>query len=51
LLLVFYILSKAVAFSDGVPRVELPLHFGDEVDWVGGTVEIYLHGVLSREES
>lgn len=47
--LIFHILSEAVAFSDGVPRVELPVSFGDQVDWVGGRVEIYLHGVLGGE--
>jgi hypothetical protein len=49
-LLIFYIISKAVAFGDGVLRVELHVPFGDDVDWVGGMVEIYLHGVLGGEK-
>jgi AcrR family transcriptional regulator len=50
-LVIFYVLSEAVAFSNGSPRVELPVHFGEEIDWIGGMVEIYLHGALKEDES
>ena len=47
-LVVFYILSEAIAFSDGAPRLDLPFPFGEEIDWVGGMVELYLHGALKE---
>jgi len=50
-LVIFYILSEAIAFGDGSSRVELPALFGEEIDWVGGMVEIYLRGALKEDES
>ena len=46
-LVVFYVLSKAIASGSGGPRVGLP--FADEIsetDWIAGMVDLYLNGAL-----
>jgi AcrR family transcriptional regulator len=48
-LIVFYILSEAVAFGDGASRLDLPFPFRQEIDWVGGMVDLYLHGALKAD--
>jgi hypothetical protein len=52
-LAVFYALSEIVGFSEGLPRPELPFQTqlaSGEIDWVGGMMDIYLHGVLKRKD-
>jgi AcrR family transcriptional regulator len=43
-LVIFYVLSEVIGFSDGAPRAELPVSFEGEIDWLDGMVSIFLHG-------
>lgn len=46
-LVVFHVLSKSIAFGNGVPRVDLPFADRiDETDWIGGMVDLFLKGSL-----
>jgi AcrR family transcriptional regulator len=44
---VFYAISELAAFRADPPLVPLPS--SDEIDWIGGLVDVYLHGVLRKE--
>jgi AcrR family transcriptional regulator len=48
-MVIFYALSEIVVFRNDLPWFQLP--FSDEIDWIGGMVEIFLNGVLKREDS
>jgi AcrR family transcriptional regulator len=45
-LVVFYAISEFAAFGANPPLVPLPS--SAEIDWIGGLVDVYLHGVLSK---
>ncbi len=47
-MVVFYALTELVAFRDELPWFQLPPSFGDDIDWIGGMVDIFLNGVLAR---
>lgn len=48
-MIVFYALSELVAFRDDLPWFQLPIP--DDIDWIGGMVDIYLNGVLNKGDS
>jgi AcrR family transcriptional regulator len=50
-LVIFYVLSEVVGYSDGAPRPEVADFFDGEIDWVGGLVSIYLHGAAGAGEA
>jgi AcrR family transcriptional regulator len=43
---VFYVISEIVAFSGDSPLIDFPLP--DDIDWIGGIVDVYLNGVLRK---
>lgn len=47
-MIVFYALSEMIAFRDELPWFQLPV--AHDIDWIGGMVDIYLNGVLKRED-
>lgn len=50
-MIVFYALSEMIAFRDELPWFQLPIPIDDDIDWIGGMVDIYLNGVLKRGDS
>jgi len=45
-MVIFYVISEVVAFGGDSPRIDLPAT--DEIDWIGGLVDVYLNGVLRK---
>ena len=47
-MIVFYALSEVIAFRDELPWFQLPTPIGDDIDWIGGMVDIFMNGVLAK---
>jgi AcrR family transcriptional regulator len=44
----FYVLSETVTSSGGSAPIQLP--FDGEIDWIGGMTDLYLNGVLRKDD-